>query len=164
MNLILEEQDRFLRCEISEKKQQLESVEYLSRMLKNVSDFSVESIADIAYIMDSRKKMYRLRLTMIILSMICELIEISGIVIWIAMGIWWPYVAMLPATFAIGMWLVVYYLKSVDYICPRCHTVFRPKFREAFFAAHTPTARKLTCTCCKHKGFCIETYRKENYK
>lgn len=33
--------------------------------------------------------------------------------------------------------------------------------REAFWARHTPTLRKLTCTCCGYKGFCVETYGKE---
>ena len=30
--------------------------------------------------------------------------------------------------------------------------------KEAFWANHTPTARKLTCTSCGHKGFCVEVW------
>ena len=29
--------------------------------------------------------------------------------------------------------------------------------KEAFFARHTPSARKLTCGCCGYHGFCVET-------
>ena len=50
-------------------------------------------------------------------------------------------------------------LKEGDaYICPQCHEVFKPKFKAAFFAYHTPTTRKLTCPKCGHKGHCVETY------
>lgn len=41
------------------------------------------------------------------------------------------------------------------------YEVFTPNFKEALLAKHTPTLRKLTCPCCGHKGFCVETYRKK---
>ena len=60
-----------------------------------------------------------------------------------------------------GIWVSRYYFGRVAYLCPQCHTVFRPAFREAFFAHHTPSARKLTCTCCGYHGFCVETFWQE---
>ena len=56
-----------------------------------------------------------------------------------------------------GILISRYYFRRVAYLCPQCHTVFRPALREAFFARHTPSARKLTCTCCGYHGFCVET-------
>ena len=32
------------------------------------------------------------------------------------------------------------------------------KSKEAFWANHTPATRKLTCTQCGHKGFCVEIW------
>ena len=49
-------------------------------------------------------------------------------------------------------------IHGVKYICPECHEVFKPTLKEAFWANHTPTARKLTCTACGHKGFCVEVW------
>jgi DNA-directed RNA polymerase subunit RPC12/RpoP len=46
----------------------------------------------------------------------------------------------------------------VKYICPECHEVFKPTMKEAFWANHTPTARKLTCPACGRKGFCVEIW------
>lgn len=37
-----------------------------------------------------------------------------------------------------------------------CHEVFKPYFKEAFWARHTPATRKLTCPSCGHHGFCVE--------
>lgn len=50
---------------------------------------------------------------------------------------------------------------DIAYICPQCHSVFQPTFKEAFWARHTPAARKLTCTDCGHHGFCVEVAREE---
>jgi len=36
--------------------------------------------------------------------------------------------------------------------------VFKPALKEALWANHTPTTRKLTCTRCGHKGFCVEIW------
>ena len=55
-------------------------------------------------------------------------------------------------------WTLHYYHSHVSYICPGCHQVFKSSQKEMFFAAHTATTRRLTCTCCGRKGFCVETY------
>ena len=60
-----------------------------------------------------------------------------------------------------GIGISCYYFTRTAYICPECHTVFKPRFKEVFWANHTPTMRKLTCPSCKHKGFCVEIYQKE---
>ena len=57
-----------------------------------------------------------------------------------------------------AVFITRYYFSRVAYICPECHEVFRPKFREAFWANHTPHTRRLTCPHCGHKGFCVETW------
>ena len=49
-------------------------------------------------------------------------------------------------------------LTNLRIICPEDHTVFRPPMREMLFAAHKPTARKLTCPTCGYKGYCLEVY------
>ena len=56
------------------------------------------------------------------------------------------------------LWFVRYYHRKVAYICPQCHSIFRPGMKEFTFASHTLRTRRLTCTCCGHKGFCIETW------
>ncbi len=36
---------------------------------------------------------------------------------------------------------------QISYICPECHTVFRPRLGESFSARHTPNTRRLLCGC-----------------
>ena len=133
-------------------------LECLKRGLRAADDFSVESIGDIAYRMQNRKKLHSMRWVMISAGIVMDIIEIATAVLWIKTGIWWPFAVGMCAVAAMGVWISVYYFKRVAYICPQCHEVFKPTFKKAFFASHTPNTRKLTCPKCGHKGHCVETY------
>lgn len=159
IDILLQQQEQELREEISLKQEKLDKLTQLQKELKSVKHFSVESIGDIANIMENKKKLRRIRWTMLGVGLISEAIEISTILLWILEGIWWPFVFLgLPVMIVLGSWISWYYFRNVVYICPECHQVFKPKFKEAFWANHTPTTRKLTCPECGHKGFCVETY------
>ena len=158
IDLLLQQQEQVLQEEVRQRQEKLEKLEGLQRGLKTVSDFSVESICDIAAIMENKKKLRRVRWTMLGLGLLADAIEIGTVLCWVFTGIWWPFALGLPVAIALCIWLSRYYFKSVAYICPECHQVFHPAFKQAFFASHTPTTRKLTCTACGHKGFCVETY------
>lgn len=85
------------------------------------------------------------------------------LVLGITMGLWWLFAASFVVYVAYGVLISGYYFKNVAYICPHCHNVFKPTFKEATFAYHTPKMRRLTCPECKHKGLCIEVFaEKEN--
>ena len=73
--------------------------------------------------------------------------SLNGLIAGIQMAALW-------SVFAVG-----YYYRSIAFICPECHKVFRPGKAEFVFANHTPTTRKLKCRECGHRGFCVETYQ-----
>ena len=87
------------------------------------------------------------------------LLQIATVILWITLGIWWPFVIWVGIDVIYGVLISRYYFNSVAYICPQCHTVFVPKLREALFANHTPSTRKLTCSSCGHCGYCVEVAR-----
>ena len=157
VELLLEQQEQALRQELTRSQSRLEKLEELRRQVKQKSDFSVESIGDIAYLMERRAQLRRVHATMIAAGIPMSLLEVTGIVLWIVTGIWWPFAVYLLLAVPFGIWVSRYYFRRVAYLCPQCHTVFRPALKEAFFARHTPSARKLTCTCCGYHGFCVET-------
>lgn len=158
ISILLDQQQKMLRKELEEKEEKLKRVEALQRELKSVQSFSVESIGDIAYLMENKKKLTRVRGIILSAGIVAEIIETGTLLLWIFKGIWWPFAAGLPVFIGITVWLLWFYYKKVKYICPKCHSVFRPGFWEMFWANHTPRTRKLTCTCCAHKGFCVEVY------
>lgn len=159
--LLLQQQEILLKGEISERQEQLQKLNLLSKEIKNMQQFSLESIGDIAHQMNSRKKLRKIRLTMLGVGIPLEILEIATLILWIRKGIWLPYVLGMLLIIAGSVWISVYYFRNVAYICPQCHTVFKPKFKEAFWASHTPTTRKLTCPHCGRKGFCVETASSE---
>ena len=160
--LLLEQQEAQLKSEIHERQEQLEKLSLLSREVKTAKQFSVESISDAAIQMNNRRKLRKIRTNMLLMAIPLELIEAGLLALWIIKGIWWPYVLGLIPIIGLGIWISRYYFYNVNYICPNCHTVFKPGFREAFWANHTPNTRRLTCPHCGHKGFCVEVYAQKD--
>ena len=159
--VLLEQQEQVLQEEIGERREKLDRLAELRSGLKTVPSFSIESIGDIATVMEGRKKMSAMHRNMILTGIPLSLLQLASLYLWIFRGIWWPFVLWFVAAVPYGVLWSRYYYRHVDYICPQCHEVFRPSFKEAFFANHTPKTRKLTCVKCGHHGFCVETWAKD---
>ena len=158
ISLLIEQQENILSDQISEKQDKLEKLRELKTGLKSKATFSLESIGDIAVLMEGKKKLKKMRWMMILTGIPVTVLQWFSIIIWIVKGIWQPFVLWALAAVLWGTFVSRYYFRHVKYICPECHEVFKPTFKEAFLANHTPTARKLTCTACGHKGFCVEVW------
>lgn len=161
ISLLLDQQEQELLEKIHESQEKMNKLEELKRELKSITQFSVESIGDIAYMMENKKKLKKVRMVMFGVGIPINIIEIAAIALWIVKGIWWPFVLWLVADIIFGIWISRYYYQHIAYICPQCHKVFKPAFKEMFWARHTPNTRKLTCTGCGHHGFCVETYGRD---
>ena len=158
ISLLIEQQEDLLSEEISLKQKKLDKLRELKTGLKSQKAFSFESIGDIAVIMEGKKKLKGMRRMMILTGIPVTALQWFSIIFWIVKGIWWPFIVWALVAVVWGTLVSRYYFNHVKYICPECHEVFRPKFKEAFFANHTPTARKLTCKECGHNGFCVEVW------
>ena len=69
ISLLIEQQETVLSDEISEKQEKLEKLRELKHGLKGKTDFSLETIGDIAVIMEGKKKLKRMRWMMILPGM-----------------------------------------------------------------------------------------------
>ena len=161
ISLLLEEQEKILREELAEKQRQLEIIESIKKEICELESFSVESIGDIAHFMKVKNKLNKMRLTMVLTGIPVTALQCAAIILGITDGLWW----LLAVWAAVAIpWAIVisrYYFKHVAYICPECHEVFKPRFKEAFWAYHTPKMRRLTCPKCSHKGLCLEVYAED---
>lgn len=157
LSLLLSQQEAILQKEMDDRKERLEQLQQLRRGLGKTKNFSVNSITDIAVQMKNKKRLYKIRGILLGVGLLLDAIEIGTLIYALNTGNWWWFGVGMVLVILGGIWVSSYYFKSVDYICPQCNHVFKPKFKEAFFANHTPNTRKLTCPHCGHKGFCVET-------
>ena len=158
ISLLIEQQEKALSDEIADKQEKLEKLRELKNGLKSKTAFSLESIGDIAVFMEGKQKLKKMRRMMILTGIPVTALQWFSIIFWIVKGIWWPFVLWVLAAVPWGILVSRYYFNHVKYICPECHEVFKPTLTEAFWANHTPNTRKLTCTACGHKGFCVEVW------
>ena len=164
ISILLDQQEELLRNELEEQQKKLSIVETVKRELKEIPNFSVESIGDIAYVMKNKNKLTKMRLTMVLTGIPVTILQWVSIVLWITHGLWWLFAVWACVAIPWGIVVSINYFKRVAYICPECHEVFRPRLKEVFWAYHTPKMRRLTCPKCGHKGLCVEVYAEKEGK
>ncbi len=158
IGLLIEQQEKTLSEEIADKEEKLGKLRELKNGLRSKAAFSFESIGDIAIVMEGKKKLKRMRRMMILTGIPVTALQWFSIVFWILRGVWQPFALWVLVAVTWGVLVSRYYFRHVKYICPECHEVFKPRLKEALWANHTPTTRKLTCAACGHKGFCVEVW------
>ncbi|NMM92930.1 MerR family transcriptional regulator [Bifidobacterium oedipodis] len=161
ISVLLEQQEQLLHKEVRERQAKLDMLGGIRRGLRSIDNFSIDSIGDIAYAMENKRNMRRLHAILLITAIPIGIIQWTSIMFWITSGIWWLFALYVLVAIPYAIWVITFYFNRVAYICPQCHEVFKPRHKEAMFARHTLTLRKLTCTGCGYKGFCVETYGKE---
>ncbi len=159
ISVLLDQQKEVLEAEVADRTEKLDRLRELQGTLESMREISVESIGDVAYLMENKKKLRRLRATILAVGISMEIVEIGTAILWWQTGIWWPFALGMAAVVAAGVWISAYYFRRTNYICPECHEVFHPTFKATFWANHTPRTRKLNCPKCGKKSRCIETYR-----
>ena len=164
ITILLDQQEQTLREELEEQQKKLSIVETIKRELKEVKNFSVESIGDIAFVMKNKNKLRKMRWLMVLTGIPVTALQWVSIVLWITHGLWWLFAIWACVAIPWGIVVSINYFKRVAYICPECHEVFRPRFKEVFWAYHTPKMRRLTCPKCGHKGLCVEVYAEKEDK
>lgn len=158
LSVLLDQQEELLREELEERQRKLGIVKSIRRELKELEHFSVESIGDIAQIMKNKNKLKRLRTVALITDIPVIALQVGSILLWITTGSWWLFAVWVGVTAVYGVWMSAYYFGHIAYICPECHEVFQPSFKEVFWAKHTSKMRRLTCPGCGRKGLCVEVY------
>ena len=156
--VLLDQQEKELQEEISNSQRKLRMVEDIKREMREIENFSVESIGDIARLMKQKKKRSKMLWMMVLLGIPVSALQWVSVMLWITKGLWWLFPVWVAVALVFGWLSSSYYYNHTEYICPECHRVFRPAFREVVFAYHTSRMRRLRCPECGHKGLCVEVY------
>ena len=165
ISVLLEQQENMLKEELEDCQRKLDLVDGIRKEVNALCEFSVESIGDIANVMNKKDKLKKMRWGMILSGIPVTVFQWVAIVLGITDGLWWLLAAWACVAIPWGIAVSVYYFKHVAYICPSCHNVFKPKLGKIFWAYHTPKMRRLTCEKCGRRGLCVEIYcdkEKEN--
>lgn len=160
IELLLEEQGKSLQEEIKRKTDQLEKIKGISSYLVSFKEGSQKTIHDISEIMEEREKRRSMYKKMTAIAIPLEIAEIVTFLIGILKGIWIPFFIAIGVLVIATVFLFDFWYKRTEYICPECHSKYKPGRMEALFATHTPKMRKLTCPSCNRKIWSLEVYRK----
>ena len=157
ISVLLAQQRQEVHAELEKAQKKLAVLDGISHNLKTLEHVDFHSIGDIAHMMNNKKKLKKVRTVLLSTGIPFTILEWASVILWIVRGIWWTFAVFTVLAVPYIVWMFRYHWKNISYICPKCHAIFKPGKKEAFFASHTPTARKLTCTGCGHRGFCVET-------
>lgn len=153
----LQEQKDVLNAELEEKKKQVSRINHILQGIQESENYSLQIIGDIVKNMEDKKKLHKLYATMFVIAVPAEIIEIGTLIWWIRTGNGIPFAIGMVVNFLIGIACARYMYGKFTYICPDCHEIFCPEWKEFLFSKHTTKTRRLTCPSCGHKSFCVET-------
>ena len=156
LTLLLDEQSQLLKQDIADKQKQLETISLIKERIRESNGIPVDSIDDIEQLMSSKKELRKMHTMMLILGVIMDIIQLGALILWIATGVWLPFVIGIPFVILLGILMTWIYFKNTNYICPECNTSFKPSLKDFLFSKHTPKTRKLKCPHCHYHGYCIE--------
>ena len=160
IELLLDEQEKNIQEDVKRRTEQLGKIKSIRSALSSFKDGTKKTIHDISQVMEEKEKRKKMYKKMVIIAIPLETAEIVTFVIGILKGIWIPFFVSLAVLIICAVFMVNYWYKQIEYICPECHTRFQPRKMEAVLGNHTPKMRKLTCPSCKRKIWSLEVYRK----
>ena len=173
---ILEAQDARLAAELQERSLARQRIATMIASLDATGELPAQTIPDMEAIMQNtatpttnttpqpepeRPSMWKSELaplykTMLVVGIAIDVAQVAAIVWWVTTGDWRPFAIVMPLVIAAAALLVRAYRTRTAYLCPHCRRTFVPRAAEWFFARHTPTTRRVTCTHCHTKDWCAE--------
>lgn len=158
LSILLTQRQKQLDIDAENILRSREAINNIINEINNSKIISLESVISMEQRMKEKKKMSILYIKMSVLAGIMAVLEVSAIIIWAVSGFWWIFAATIPILVVLSIILFNLYYKKTWYICPVCKSKFKPKRLEFIFANHTLKTRKLTCTKCHNKNWCVEAY------
>ena len=157
LELLLTDQIESLEKSSKEIEVKLKRARYLQKVTVKRHQLLLEDLSDISRLMENQKSWRHLQLRVYGSVVLTSLLYLIGLLIVIYYFKDPRGLFIICPAFLIAINLVVFhYRKQFEYLCPNCHKIFGPSFKEFALASHTPRTRKLTCPHCHMKAYCLE--------
>ena len=157
LELLLTDQIESLEKSSKEIEVKLKRARHLQKATAKWRQLSLDDLSDISRLMENQKSWRHLQLRMYGSVVLTSLLYLIGLLIVIYYFKYPRGLFIVCPAFLIAINLVVFhYRKQFEYLCPNCHKIFGPSFKEFALASHTPRTRKLTCPHCHMKAYCLE--------
>jgi hypothetical protein len=126
-NYTQEQRATDLGKEIAEKNEQLSKVKKLKGLLSTFEDSSEKSIHDISKLTEARKNLKQMYVKILVPGLVVEALEVASLVYAIIRGNWIPFAVVMALAIICVAIVFNYWHRNIMYICPQCHTTFKPK-------------------------------------
>ncbi|NLR32099.1 MerR family transcriptional regulator [Levilactobacillus tujiorum] len=154
--LLLDQQTQRLQAEQAANAEKLKTITKIQASLADSAVLPIKSIEDMERIMTNRQGLRKIHTKLVVGGLLMDALEIGALTYSIIVGNWWVFGSAMAVAIVFAIGMVWHYFNAVDYICPACSSQFRPSFKQAFWAGHTPKTRKLTCPVCGQTNYCVE--------
>ena len=158
LTALLDEQERQVRARIKDDERLLGVIAEVRATLEREGHVPRQSRDGIEHDIEGKLRLRRMYRTLLVVGIACDVVEWGTFIYALCTGNWVPFLVGMPFALAASALLVRMYYREAAYLCPACQTKFRPRLLDFIFARHTMTMRRLTCTNCGERGFCVETY------
>lgn len=155
---LLDEQERQIRDRVRDDERLIRVIAEVRATIEREGRVPQRSRDGIEHDIEGKHRLRRMHCTMLGVGIVCDVVEWGTFIYALCMGNWVPFAVGMPFVLLTAALLVRMYYRETAYLCPVCQTRFKPRVRDFVFARHTRTMRKLTCTNCGERGFCVETY------
>ncbi|MFR2572642.1 MAG: MerR family transcriptional regulator [Streptococcus salivarius] len=158
LELLLTDQIESLEKSSKEIEVKLKRARHLQKETAKRNQLSLDDLSDISRLMENQKSWHHLQWRIygsIVLICLLYLHKPTDCLVIILRILEVCLLSALTFVIAINL-LVLHYRKQFEYLCPNCHKIFDPSFKEFALASHTPRTRKLTCPHCHVKTYCLE--------
>ena len=141
---------------VTETQQKIKHMKQVKSMITESSTSPLPKINVIETILANNKNTQKLYKKLFVTGAIGTLIQVVGLSISVVMKSYLPLIIALLLGVICAIQLTNRFYNSVMYMCPHCHTEFKPRILPWMFAKHTPKTRYLSCPNCHQSHHCVE--------
>ena len=139
LELLLTDQIESLEKSSKEIEVKLKRARHLQKATAKWRQLSLDDLSDISRLMENQKSWRHLQLRMYGSVVLTSLLYLIGLLIVIYYFKYPRGLFIVCPAFLIAINLVVFhYRKQFEYLCPNCHKIFDPSFKEFALASHIP--------------------------